>query len=187
MDQNAINGSIVIDNIDISRVSLTCLRSRLCVIPQRPILFVGTLRYNLDPLDEYSDEECLAALESVQLKHLVVDNPDGLHLYVAECGANFSTGQCQLICIARAILKKSKILLIDEATANIDHATDSLIQTVIAENFHDRTILTVAHRLHTIAESNRILVLDQGAVADFDVPQNILPNSNNRTDLRTRL
>ncbi|CAF3662750.1 unnamed protein product [Rotaria sp. Silwood1] len=173
VDQSAINGTILIDDIDIGRLSLDYLRSHLSVIPQVPILFCGTLRYNIDPFQRYSDEECVAALEAVQLKQLVRSHPYGLHLLVAESGANLSAGERQLICVARAILKRSHILLIDEATANVDHATDRMIQEVIADKFGDRTILTIAHRLNTVANSDRILMLQQGEVAYFDVPNNI--------------
>jgi ABC-type multidrug transport system fused ATPase/permease subunit len=173
VDQSAINGTILIDDIDISRISLDYLRSHLSIIPQMPILFCGTLRYNIDPFEQFSDEKCLRALEDVQLKQLVCNHPDGLSLLVAESGSNLSAGERQLICVARAILKKSHILLIDEATANVDHTTDMLIQEVIADKFRDRTILTIAHRLNTVANSDRILMLQQGEVAYFDVPNNI--------------
>jgi ABC-type multidrug transport system fused ATPase/permease subunit len=175
IDRGSVNGQILIDGIDINGISLHTLRSRLSVIPQLPILFAGTLRYNLDPFEQYTDEQCLLALESVQLKHTILNNSAGLDQLVAESGNNFSAGQCQLICVARAILKQSRILMIDEATANVDRTTDSLIQNVIAEKFHDRTILTIAHRLNTVAKCDRIVVLDQGMVADFDIPNNILP------------
>ncbi|CAF5115179.1 unnamed protein product [Rotaria sp. Silwood1] len=173
VDQSAINGTILIDDIDIARLSLNHLRSHLSVIPQVPILFCGTLRYNIDPFERFSDEECLTALEAVQLKQLVRNHPDGLHLLVTESGTNLSAGERQLVCVARAILKRSHILLIDEATANVDHTTDRMIQEVIADKFRDRTILTIAHRLNTIANSDRILMLKQGEVAYFDVPNNI--------------
>ncbi|UJR19499.1 hypothetical protein I4U23_022628 [Adineta vaga] len=173
VDQSAIHGSILIDGIDIGCLSLDYLRSHLSVIPQMPILFCGTLRYNIDPFEQFSDEECLAVLEAVQLKKLVRNHSDGLHLLVAESGTNLSAGERQLICVARAILKRSKILLIDEATAHVDHATDTMIQEVIADKFRDRTILTIAHRLNTIANSDRILMLQQGEIAFFDVPKNI--------------
>ncbi|CAF2965348.1 unnamed protein product [Rotaria sp. Silwood2] len=170
VDQSSITGSILIDDIDIGCVSLNELRSHLSVIPQQPILFCGTLRYNLDPFEQYSDEECLRALEAVQLKKLVCNHPDGISQLVAESGSNLSAGERQLICVARAILKRSHILLIDEATAHVDHVTDSMIQNVIRDKFHDRTILTIAHRLNTIANSDRILMLEQGKIVYFDVP-----------------
>jgi ABC-type multidrug transport system fused ATPase/permease subunit len=169
-----IEGEILIDDVAISRITLNHLRSHLSVIPQEPILFSGTLRYNLDPFSHYSDEQCWMALEDVQLKQLVTNHSAGLLMPIAESGNNLSVGQCQLICIARAILKKSKILLIDEATANVDQKTDELIQAVIADKFRDRTILTIAHRLNTVAKSDRILVLDKGMIVNYDTPMNIL-------------
>lgn len=138
-----------------------------------PILFCGSLRYNIDPFAQYSDEECLSALEAVQLAQLVRGHPDGLHLLVAESGTNLSAGERQLICVARAILKKSHILLIDEATANVDYTTDRMIQQVIADKFRDRTILTIAHRLNTVFNSDRLLMLQHGEVVYYDVPSNI--------------
>ncbi|CAF0920721.1 unnamed protein product [Adineta ricciae] len=169
VERAAVNGEIFIDGIAISRLKRSHLRSHLSAIPQTPVLFSGTLRYNLDPFDIYTDEECFNALKDVQLNHFI-----GLDMPVTEYGKNFSVGECQLICVARALLKHSKILLIDEATANIDHETDALIQKVIADKFRDRTILTIAHRLNTVAESDRILVMDQGRIAQFDVPNKIL-------------
>lgn len=176
VERPAVSGDILIDNVDISRITLSQLRSNLSIIPQMPMLFSGTIRYNLDPFEIYTDEECLNALDDVQLKYRVLNHPDGLYLPVAEMGRNFSVGECQLICIARAILKKSKILLIDEATANVDQETDVLIQSIIKTKFHDRTILTIAHRLNTISDSDRILVMEKGQVDKLDVPQNILQN-----------
>jgi ABC-type multidrug transport system fused ATPase/permease subunit len=169
-----IEGEILIDDVAISRITLNHLRSHLSVIPQEPILFSGTLRYNLDPFSHYSDEQCWMALEDVQLKQLVTNHSAGLLMPIAESGNNLNVGQCQLICIARAILKKSKILLIDEATANVDKKTDELIQAVIADKFRDRTILTIAHRLNTVMNSDRILVLDKGMIVNYDTPMNIL-------------
>ena len=119
-----VEGEILIDDIDISRIPLDYLRSQLCVIPQQPMLFSGTLRYNLDPFNHYSDEQCVMALQDVQLTQFISNDSAGLLMPIAESGNNLSAGQSQLICIARAILKKCKILLIDEATANLDEDTD---------------------------------------------------------------
>jgi len=137
-------------------------------------LFSGTLRYNLDPFSYYSDEECWKALEDVQLKQFVSNHSAGLLMSITESGNNLSAGECQLISIARAILKKSKILLIDEATANVDKKTDDLIQSVINKQFKDRTVMTIAHRLNTIEKCDRILVLDNGMMVNYDTSRNIL-------------
>ena len=169
-----INGQILIDNIHISRITLKHLRSHLSIIPQQSILFSGTLRYNLDPFDTYSDDECWLALEDVQMKKFVRGHIDGLQMLISESGSNLSVGQCQLICIARAMLKKSKILLIDEATANVDSETDAIIQSIFATKFVDRTVLTIAHRLNTVSKCDLLLVLDEGVVVNFDRTMNIL-------------
>ncbi|CAF2577219.1 unnamed protein product [Rotaria sp. Silwood2] len=173
-DQSVITGQILIDDVDISRISLKHLRSHLSVIPQQAALFSGSLRSNLDPFNHYSDEQCWKALEAVQFKTFVASHSDGLFLPIAESGINLSAGQRQLICATRAILKQSKILLIDEATANVDPETDHVIQQLIIHQFQDRTVLTIAHRINTVIQSDRILVLNKGQVESFDVPQNIL-------------
>jgi len=179
-----VNGEILIDDVDISRITLNQLRSHLSVIPQQPILFGDSLRYNLDPSNQYSDEQCLSALEAVGLKQKVLNHPTGLDLPIVEHGMNLSVGERQLVCFARAILKQSKILLIDEATANVDHLADASLQALISDKLHDQTILTIAHRLNTVANSDRILVLDNGRVVNFDIPNNILPQfSDSSNDL----
>ena len=178
IDPGTVEGKILIDDIDISRISLSHLRSHLSVIPQHPLLFSGTLRYNLDPFDNHSDEQCWMALEAVQLKDMAREHQAGLLLPIGESGNNLSIGQRQLVCVARAILKQSKILLIDEATANVDRETDRLLQAVITEKFRDRTVLIIAHRLNTVAASDRLLVLDRGMVVNFDKPEKMLPHLN---------
>ena len=155
IDRSNADGQILIDGVDISRIALHRLRSHLSVIPQQSILFIGSLRHNLDPMNRYSDEECWKALEQVHLKQFVATHSAGLLMEIADSGSNLSVGQCQLINIARAILKKSKILLIDEATANVDQMTDDLIQKALYENFQDRTVLIIAHRLNTVARCDR--------------------------------
>ena len=174
VERAAIDGEILIDDVYISRLKLEYLRSRLSIIPQTPILFSGTLRYNLDPFEIYTDEQCLKALEDVQLNHRLNNRTSDLNMSIAEFGSNLSVGECQLICVARALLKRSKILLIDEATANVDRETDALIQDIIGKRFSDRTILTIAHRLNTITNSDKILVMDHGYVSQFDRTNEVL-------------
>ena len=174
LPRSNITGQLLIDDVDISRITLYQLRSHLSIIPQQATLFSGTLRYNLDPCNRYSDEECWLALEDVQLKEFVLSHSASLQMTIGESGNNLSVGQCQLICVARALLKKSQILLIDEATANIDRKTDQIIQEVLTKKFHNRTILTIAHRLKTVAACDRIIVFDQGVIINIDTPMNIL-------------
>ncbi|XP_070581498.1 multidrug resistance-associated protein 1-like [Ptychodera flava] len=170
----AAGGSIVIDGVDISMIGLQDLRSRLSIIPQDPVLFAGSLRMNLDPFDQYSNEEVWKALELSHLSDFVSGLADGLDYECSEGGENLSVGQRQLICLARALLRKSRILVLDEATAAVDLETDDLIQATIRTQFADRTIFTIAHRLNTIMDSTRVLVLDKGTVAEFDSPSNLL-------------
>ncbi|CAF4354696.1 unnamed protein product [Rotaria socialis] len=172
-----VDGRILIDNIDIATLGLDDVRRRISIIPQDPVLFTGTMRSNLDPFGIYSDPEIWNALEQVQLKTLVADiMSNGLHSLVSESGSNLSVGQKQLVCLARAILKKSKILVIDEATANVDNATDELIQKAIRDKFKECTVLTVAHRLRSVIDSDRIMVLSDGKMVEFDAPEVLLSN-----------
>ncbi|CAF3290311.1 unnamed protein product [Rotaria sp. Silwood2] len=174
VDRSTVDGEILIDNIDISRITLSHLRSHISVIPQQFVLFAGTLRSNIDPLDLYSDEQCWTALEAVQLKAMASNHPAGLLMPVAESGSNLSVGQCQLICVCRAIIRPNSILLIDEATSNIDNESDRKLQLIIADVAKNRTVLTIAHRLNTVANSDRLLALDSGMVVDYDVPNKVL-------------
>ncbi|XP_072883234.1 ATP-binding cassette sub-family C member 4 isoform X1 [Hemitrygon akajei] len=169
-------GKIMIDGIVTSELGLHDLRSCMSIIPQDPVLFTGSMRKNLDPFDEHADETLWNALEEVQLKEVVEELPNKLMTELAEAGSNFSVGQRQLVCLARAVLRKSKILIIDEATANVDPRTDKLIQKTIREKFELCTVLTIAHRLNTIIDSDRILVLDQGRVAEYEEPYVLLEN-----------
>lgn len=169
-------GEIIIDNFNITQISLHNLRSKISIIPQEPVLFSGTIRKNLDPFDEYSDEELWNSLEEVELKKVVAELPLGLNYAVSESGSNFSVGQRQLLCLARAIIRNNKILLLDEATANVDPHTDSLIQKAIRTKFSNCTVLTIAHRLHTVMDSNKILVMNFGKMVEFDHPYLLLKN-----------
>ncbi|XP_017659517.1 PREDICTED: canalicular multispecific organic anion transporter 1 [Lepidothrix coronata] len=170
----AAGGKILIDEVDIATIGLHDLRKNLTIIPQDPVLFTGTLRMNLDPFDQYSDEEVWKALELAHLKTYVQDRPEGLLHLVSEGGENLSVGQRQLVCLARALLRKAKILILDEATAAVDLETDHLIQTTIRSEFSDCTVLTIAHRLHTIMDSNRVMVLQAGQIVEFDSPEELL-------------
>jgi ABC-type multidrug transport system fused ATPase/permease subunit len=164
-------GSITIDGIDIETVPLERLRHKLGIIPQDPVLFSSSVRFNLDPFDSYTDAEIWQALENVNMRPNIEALPSKLQEVVAEAGENFSAGERQLLCIARAILRKPKILVLDEATASVDNETDALIQQTIRTQFKDCTILTIAHRLHTIVDSDRIMVMDKGLLAEMDDPQ----------------
>lgn len=170
------NGTIVIDGIDITILGLHDLRSKLTIIPQDPVLFSGTVRENLDPLHEHDDATVWNALESSSLKTYISKLDLQLDYLVTQGGDNFSVGQRQLICLARALLRRTNILLLDEATAAIDVETDMLIQQTIRKEFVNCTILTIAHRINTVMDSDRILVLDKGSVAEFDSPEMLLKN-----------
>lgn len=167
-------GKIEIDGIDISTVGLQDLRQHLAIIPQDPTLFAGTVRENLDPFDQAEDVELWEALERSHLKEYIMSLPGGLTYEVAQNGENFSVGQRSLICLARALLRKTKILILDEATASVDVETDELIQRTIRKEFKDRTILTIAHRIKTVLDLDKILVLEQGRVQEFESPQTLL-------------
>uniref|UniRef100_A0A672VBH8 ATP binding cassette subfamily C member 3 n=1 Tax=Strigops habroptila TaxID=2489341 RepID=A0A672VBH8_STRHB len=170
----AAKGEIKIDGVKIAEIGLHDLRSRLTIIPQDPVLFSGTLRMNLDPFNKYSDEEIWKALELSHLKTFVSSQPSMLEYECSEGGENLSVGQRQLVCLARALLRKTRILILDEATAAIDLETDGLIQMTIRTQFEDCTVLTIAHRLNTIMDYTRVLVLDNGTVAEFDTPANLI-------------
>ncbi|XP_070711624.1 ATP-binding cassette sub-family C member 4-like [Pempheris klunzingeri] len=169
-------GKIYIDGVLTSEIGLHDLRQKMSIIPQDPVLFTDTVRKNLDPFDQHTDEDLWKALEEVQLKSVVEELPGKLETVLAESGSNFSVGQRQLVCLARAILRKNRILIIDEATANVDPRTDELIQKTIREKFRECTVLTIAHRLNTIIDSDRILVLDNGVIQESDRPFTLLQN-----------
>ncbi|KAJ2448982.1 hypothetical protein EV183_005139 [Coemansia sp. RSA 2336] len=191
----ADSGRIIIDGIDISTIGLYDLRSRIGIIPQDPALFFGSIRDNLDPMHEYSDDEIWAAIKAARIEHLLekptekyVEEPEddydknngiwlegtGLDKWVRYEGRNFSVGERQLVSLCRALLWKRQILILDEATANVDNKTDQTIQAVLRQEFKDCTVLTIAHRLDTIMDCDRILVMDQGTVVEFDTPQRLM-------------
>ncbi|OMO86758.1 hypothetical protein COLO4_20938 [Corchorus olitorius] len=167
-------GRIIVDNIDISTIGLHDLRSRLSIIPQDPTLFEGTIRANLDPLEEHSDHEIWEALDKSQLGDVVREKDQKLDTPVLENGDNWSVGQRQLVSLGRALLKQARILVLDEATASVDTATDNLIQKIIRTEFKNCTVCTIAHRIPTVIDSDLVLVLSDGRVAEFDTPQRLL-------------
>ncbi|KFH67840.1 hypothetical protein MVEG_06571 [Podila verticillata NRRL 6337] len=171
---NGDGGSIEIDGVDISTLGLKDLRQHLAIIPQDPTLFAGTVRENLDPFNEVSDADLWEALERAHLKSYISSLAGGLSYEVAQNGENFSVGQRSLICLARALLRKTKVLILDEATAAVDVETDDLIQKTIRKEFKDRTILTIAHRIKTVMDSDKILVLEKGQVEEFESPSRLL-------------
>lgn len=152
----------------------------MTIIPQDPVLFSGTLRMNLDPFHQYTDDEIWGALELSHLKCFVSIQPLGLLHLISEGGENLSIGQRQLICLARALLRKTKILVLDEATAAVDLETDELIQNTIRKEFADCTVLTIAHRLHTIMDSDVIAVLEDGEIVEFEEPGKLMKDSNSK-------
>jgi ATP-binding cassette subfamily C (CFTR/MRP) protein 1 len=169
------SGNITVDTMDCSTVSLKTLRQSMAIIPQEPVMFGGTLRSNVDPFNLHSSEDIIHALRNCLLEHLL-DSKDGLGTHVETLGTNFSLGTQQLICLARAMLNPSRILLLDEATAALDSDTNAAVQEVLKKHFSHRTIVTIAHRLDTIIDSDRILVMNAGVVAEFEPPHVLLQN-----------
>ncbi|XP_013404197.1 multidrug resistance-associated protein 1 [Lingula anatina] len=167
-------GSITIDGVKIADIGLHQLRSKITIIPQEPELFSGTLRSNLDPFGLYSDQDVWNALEHAHLKGFVATLPARLQHEISEAGENLSVGQRQLVCLARALLRKTKILVLDEATAAVDMETDDLIQSTIRSEFKECTVVTIAHRLNTIMDYDRVLVLDKGTIKEFQPPSVLL-------------
>uniref|UniRef100_UPI00398F530D ATP-binding cassette sub-family C member 9-like isoform X1 n=1 Tax=Pristiophorus japonicus TaxID=55135 RepID=UPI00398F530D len=167
-------GKIVIDGIDICKLPLHTLRSRLSIILQDPVLFSGSIRFNLDPECKCTDDRLWEALEIAQLKNMVKSLPGGLNAMVTEGGENFSVGQRQLFSLARAFVRKSSILIMDEATASIDMATESILQKVVMTAFADRTVVTIAHRVHTILTADLVIVMKRGNILEYDKPESLL-------------
>eukprot|EP00455_Lapot_gusevi_P029940 TRINITY_DN320_c0_g1_i19.p1 TRINITY_DN320_c0_g1~~TRINITY_DN320_c0_g1_i19.p1 ORF type:complete len:1436 (+),score=492.77 TRINITY_DN320_c0_g1_i19:117-4424(+) len=168
------NGDMFIDGRDIRAMGLSDLRERLAIIPQEPVMFKGTIRSNLDPFNQHTDADLVRSLEIAKLESLVKKLEGGLDAIVEENGRNFSLGQKQLLCLSRAFLRKSTILVLDEATAAMDQETDHMMQTVVREQFAQCTVITIAHRLHSIIDSDRILGMSAGVLIEFDEPINLL-------------
>lgn len=169
-------GSILIDGVDISTIGLDLLRTKVTIIPQEPVLFSGTIRFNLDPFEEYSDAEVWDALSKSELKAFVSNFDGQLDGRVSEYGQNLSVGQRQMICLTRALLRKPKVLIMDEATSSVDFETDQLIQDTIRREFVGCTVLTIAHRLWTIADYDKVLAMDNGLAGEFGSPAELLQN-----------
>jgi len=173
-------GPIVWDGVDTSKLDLHYLRTKIGIIPQTPTLFSGTIRSNLDPFDERTDEELWNALKKCELEDAIKNMGNGLDSVVAEYGENMSQGQRQLLCLGRALLRNCKLLLLDEATSSIDRVTDALVQRTIRSSFQNVTILTIAHRVETIIDSDLILVMDDGRVGELDTPKNLLTDTSSQ-------
>ncbi|KAJ2390705.1 hypothetical protein H4S02_001710 [Coemansia sp. RSA 2611] len=169
-------GDIIIDGQPISQYGVADVRNKLSIIPQDPVLFADTVRENLDSFNRYNNQEIWVALEHAHLADFIRTKDDRLEFQITPGGENFSVGQRQLICLAHALLKQAKILVLDEATAAIDNATDSIIQESIRREFKNCTVLTIAHRVNTIIDSDLILVMDGGKAAEYDTPANLLQN-----------
>ncbi|KAF9277276.1 hypothetical protein BGZ74_003407 [Mortierella antarctica] len=169
-------GTIEIDGVDVGKIGLFDLRTRLAIIPQDPILFSGTIRSNLDPFEKRTDQELWEVLERSDLKAYVTSCEGGLDSQVSEFGENLSVGQRQLLCLARAMLTRARVIIMDEATASVDVATDVMLQKAIRVDFAQSTVLTIAHRLNTVIDYSRVLVLDHGEIREFDTPANLLRN-----------
>ncbi|KAF0703812.1 hypothetical protein As57867_007488, partial [Aphanomyces stellatus] len=167
-------GTIKIDGVDIAAVGLKRLRSSLAIIPQNPVLFKGTLRNYMDPFDEFTDEQLWRALKKINMMERIAASDDKLLQLVEENGENFSVGERQMLCMSRAMLQQAKIVIMDEATAAMDHDTDQLLQKVIRVEFATSTVMTIAHRLDTVLDYNRIMVYERGELAQCDTPEALI-------------
>ncbi|KAF7814158.1 ABC transporter C family member 8-like [Senna tora] len=176
-------GDILIDGISICSMGLKDLRMKLSIIPQEPTLFKGSIRTNLDPLGLYSDEEIWMALEKCQLKATICSLPNLLDSSVSDEGENWSVGQRQLFCLGRVLLKRNKILVLDEATASIDSATDAILQRIIRQEFSECTVITVAHRVPTVIDSDMVMVLSFGKLLEYDEPSKLMETNSSFSKL----
>eukprot|EP00814_Leptocylindrus_danicus_P022006 CAMPEP_0116045236 /NCGR_PEP_ID=MMETSP0321-20121206/27496_1 /TAXON_ID=163516 /ORGANISM="Leptocylindrus danicus var. danicus, Strain B650" /LENGTH=263 /DNA_ID=CAMNT_0003526527 /DNA_START=458 /DNA_END=1249 /DNA_ORIENTATION=+ len=165
---------IVIDGVDILRIGLVDLREAIGIVPQNPALFSGTIRSNMDPFDEHADEAIWNALDGCGMKDVIEDMPSLLDSPVSENGDNYSQGQRQLLCLGRALLKQCKILLLDEATSSVDYETDKEIQMTLRKAFRGCTVVTIAHRVNTILDSDMILVMADGRASEYGAPKDLL-------------
>ena len=168
------DGKIFLGGVCLSELNIQEAREALTAIPQDPIFFTGTLRSNLDPFQEFDDQDIWVALEKVHIKSLLENTPDKLHSSVTERGSNFSVGERQLLCLARAMLQKKKVIVFDEATANVDYETERLLYNTIKDQLKDCTVLTIAHRMTNVMHYDKILVLDKGRLVEFDNPTKLI-------------
>lgn len=182
---DAHKGKLIIDGESIYDVGLHTLRKKIAYIPQMPFMIQGTIRENLDPFDDFGEERVIATLKECQLYDHVMNNcKDGINTKVSgESNTLFSTGQKQLLCLGRALIKKTKVLVLDEATANVDMETDNLIQRMLKECFKDCTVLVIAHRLATVMDSEAILVMDQGEGIEYNHPFKLLVKDESDTEI----
>lgn len=171
------SGRVLIDGVDVATIGLKTLREKLSIIPQSPVLFKGSLRAYLDPFDEFTDDQLWASIREVGLTQRIAEDKRKLAMIVEENGENFSVGERQMLCMARTLLRHSRIVIFDEATATIDHETDQNLQQVIRTAFKKSTVLTIAHRLDTVLDSDRILVLDKGRSVEFASPKELVSTS----------
>jgi len=170
-------GSLIIDGVDAKDMGLHLLRKNIAYIPQTPFMIQGSIRENLDPFEEFDDELIEKTLKEVKLyDHIITNSANGLATMISETNSVFSVGQKQLLCLARAMIRKTKILVLDEATANVDLETDNFIQEKMKSSFKNCTVLIIAHRLATVIDSDRILVMDGGFGREFDHPFKLLTN-----------
>ena len=174
----AYEGSIFIDDIDISEIPLDILRKSITIIPQDPVLISGSLRYNIDPFNYYTDDKIIEIIKKIKFDYIISKNELGLEQIITEEGSNLSVGEKQLICIVRAILRNSKIVIMDEATASIDFKTEEIIQNCVNEILNKSTIITIAHRIKTIINYDKIISIDNGKIIEFDTPSNLLKDKN---------
>ena len=171
-------GQLFIDDLLIGELNLQSTRQVISVITQNPVLFSGSLRKNLDPFSKYSDSDIWNVLEQVQMKEKITELPGDMNYELSEGGSNFGVGERQLLCLARALLNKNRIIVMDEATANVDFNTDRRIQDTIRTKFNDCTVITIAHRLNTILDYDKVMVMDRGKVVEYDKPDVLLQNEN---------
>ena len=174
----AFSGHIYIDGIDISKVGLNKLRESITIIPQDSTLMDGTLRYNIDPIKAFSDKDIIQVMKKIGFDYIIKQHQSGLDQNISENGSNLSIGEKQLICITRAILRKTKIIVLDEATASIDYKTEEIIQKALNEILVNSTMICIAHRIKTVINMDKILVLENGEIVEFDTPKNLLNDKN---------